>query len=582
MIPRFARFPWPCLLMMVLIASPVAGASEGRARSPKWCGTDDTPLTAVLAKHRFHQRRADSRFAAAVTAGRLGRMTTAEVRKEGNVAVIIDNGRVIQDRNLVDLSDSGLSFKYRKKQDGYLPKSVGGGVASDLGDKLPLTDDDSIEIELPFRVEVYGTRYDSVWVNSDGNLTFGEADFASTARDIGRFLDGPPRIAPLFRDLNPETAPGMGGIYVVVGEKSLRVTWLDVPEFDSSGANDVTNTFSITLAKNGRALFKYGELLSETAIVGLSPGGSAGLELLDLTEDLPAPLQLEAVAENFSDEKSVDEPELTKALFKVFEDRYSHVVVYTDFQILLGGGRTIAQALTVQNDIRGIGLGRFDFSGLFGSSGAFQTFVMMGSLEQYPRDLEDTVFIGNAYSAADILMHEIGHRWGVRVNFEKDGVVRDDILGRASAHWSYCFDSEFSYLEGNDLVDNGDGSFSGALRRADYNDFDLYNMGLIGADGVRDSFLVEGCDGDRAPNPSASVNGTRIDISIDDIINAEGPRVPPAGDAPTKFDIAFVLLVEQGQEPQASSVAKVDQLRKLAGRRFKEAGGKLVTKLRLK
>ena len=42
-----------------------------------------------------------------------------------------------------------------------------------------------------------------IFVNSDGNVTFNEGDTAISARDIGRFLDGPPRLAPFFADLNP-------------------------------------------------------------------------------------------------------------------------------------------------------------------------------------------------------------------------------------------------------------------------------------------------------------------------------------------------------------------------------------------
>ena len=37
----------------------------------------------------------------------------------------------------------------------------------------------------------------AAFVNSDGNITFGEGDNASTARDVGRLLAGAPRVARL-------------------------------------------------------------------------------------------------------------------------------------------------------------------------------------------------------------------------------------------------------------------------------------------------------------------------------------------------------------------------------------------------
>ena len=46
-------------------------------------------------------------------------------------------------------------------------------------------------------------------MNSDGNLTFGAAEFASSERSLGRLTAGPPRIAPLFDDLDPSKPPAV-------------------------------------------------------------------------------------------------------------------------------------------------------------------------------------------------------------------------------------------------------------------------------------------------------------------------------------------------------------------------------------
>ena len=66
-----------------------------------------------------------------------------------------------------------------------------------------LADDDSAELALPFSFPFFGASYVGGFVNSDGNLTFGEADGSSSTRSLGRMSAGPPRVAPFFRDLDP-------------------------------------------------------------------------------------------------------------------------------------------------------------------------------------------------------------------------------------------------------------------------------------------------------------------------------------------------------------------------------------------
>src|SRR5207249_5938027 len=101
---------------------------------------------------------------------------------------------------------------------------------SSVGDKLSLTDDSSIAQTLPFTFPYYAGRYTAMFVNSDGNVTFVEEDHASTDRNVARFLTGPPRIAPIFADLDPST---VGGVYRRTDGDALIVTWCSVPEFDS-------------------------------------------------------------------------------------------------------------------------------------------------------------------------------------------------------------------------------------------------------------------------------------------------------------------------------------------------------------
>ena len=79
------------------------------------------------------------------------------------------------------------------------------------------------------RSTFYGRRFTSLFVNSDGNLTFDEADNASTERGLERLASGAPRIAPFFADLDPSAG---GRVFFDSAADATTVTWCAVPGFD--------------------------------------------------------------------------------------------------------------------------------------------------------------------------------------------------------------------------------------------------------------------------------------------------------------------------------------------------------------
>ena len=161
-------------------------------------------------------------------------------------------------------------------------------ISNDPVNRLDLlTDDSDILFEFPegFSFPFFGGVYQQVSVNSDGNLTFGIGDSNSGPRDESRFLSGPPRIAPLFSDLNPETG---GSIKATSSNGQVTFSWEDVPEFSPS-ENRPGNRFSVTLFSNGDVLFHY-DLVDVSAdpddlqaIVGISPGSVAEAGSSDLS-----------------------------------------------------------------------------------------------------------------------------------------------------------------------------------------------------------------------------------------------------------------------------------------------------------
>lgn len=151
---------------------------------------------------------------------------------------------------------------------------------------------------------------------------------------------------------------------------------------------------------------------------------------------------------------------------------------------------------------------------------------------------------------------ELGHHWLAFPHVDLGEGRERTLLGRDDSHWSYFMDTGASPMEGNRWTDNGDGTFTTdpASGPGLFSDLDLYMMGLLGPDDVEDWFVID-------PDPSVSLSegtapdglfagaepttvpGTRIDLSVDDVIAAEGLVSPGPGDAPTDFRLLTVLVV---------------------------------------
>ncbi|WP_173917522.1 hypothetical protein [Halobacillus sp. Marseille-Q1614] len=114
-----------------------------------------------------------------------------------------------------------------------------------------------------FTFSFYGANYTSLFVNSNGNLTFnaGDGDFFETIADF--INDNNPRIAALWDDLNPN-----GNVFVKQLSDRFIVTWVNVPEWPNTGSN----TFQIVLYDSGSIGFGYENLDSTDGLVGVASG----------------------------------------------------------------------------------------------------------------------------------------------------------------------------------------------------------------------------------------------------------------------------------------------------------------------
>jgi uncharacterized protein (TIGR03437 family) len=89
-------------------------------------------------------------------------------------------------------------------------------------------------------------------------------------------------------------------------------------------------------------------------------------------------------------------------------------------------------------------------------------------------------------------------------------------------------------------------------------------MGFRDAWEVPDTFYVANANigsNDRPPQTGVNFQGTRRDVSVNDIIALYGPRKPNASMAQRRFRFAFILITAAGQEPSPDDLSKLDTFR---------------------
>jgi hypothetical protein len=210
---------WLLLVLAVLaIGFPVVFPREIRTAQPG--GTYPGRVLDEIAKHKYNQRQIER----AVKNGQLEFSGTGPVTLDvGDIAVIQDDGSLISgSRSPFDLK--GRSLRWLPRTQGGFDVSIDNTVV-DQNYKAAVTirDDDSLPQTLPFGFTFYGISYSAVFLNSDGNLTFGSGDSASSDRSLSRFRTGAPRIAGFFTDLNPEQG---GKVYADITPQKAMFTWV--------------------------------------------------------------------------------------------------------------------------------------------------------------------------------------------------------------------------------------------------------------------------------------------------------------------------------------------------------------------
>jgi hypothetical protein len=164
------------------------------------------------------------------------------------------------------------------------------------------------------------------------------------------------------------------------------------------------------------------------------------------------------------------------------------------------------------------------------------------------------------------------HRFGAYVRYKlPDNSLSTALLGKDNSHWSYLLDSQGSVMYGNGWYDNGDSTFTSTTTMNAYSPLDLYLMGMVPKEQVSSMLLIDNpaIDKTQLPFLGATVSGTAATVSINDIISAEGERVPNVSTSQKQFNVGYILLVRHG-DSMGQAAQALDVVRKGFAGRFAE------------
>lgn len=570
------NLPRNTLLLAVFV--PFFLWAEG---NPSNCGTYPERIREELLRSQAHREQREWRQLLRKLSGLAAlEEPRGSSRDIGDIAILEEDAAIISRRNLFNLNPRRLRFS--PVTAGYeLNVAPTDFSANDAEQGTPLSglgDDDFRRIPLPFAFPFFGATRQEVFLNSDGNLTFEQSDTLTSERSLGRFLSGPPRIAPLFLDLDPTR---QGTVSVLSTPSRVVITWTTIPEYVSFGLGP-RNTFQVRLFPNGVIEFAYQSVNSEEGVVGISPGRLAGPSRVARLIDSSGLVFSGALAERFTRREELDTVAAAQRFYETHEDAYDYLVFYNALGVSAGQG-VVAFEVTVRNQRTGYGDLIVDAGTQYGSPRRLQAILNMGPLSQYPVDPNG--ILPARFSSRDtpltVLAHEAGHL------FLAFASVRDPsdpnpfpMLGRQSAHWNFAFNSEASLLEGNRILDRGPGAaprFETVAVTEGFSPLDQYLMGLRPKEEVPPFFYVRNPSISTffPPPPQVGVrfDGQRRDADVDELIERVGRRTPDHTVSQRRFRFGFVLITPRGETVNPAALAQLETYRReFEGYYFRAAG----------
>lgn len=140
-----------------------------------------------------------------------------------------------------------------------LPTDPTGGTTLSLGDDALAT----VTLTGGATAKLYGTSYGTIYVGSNGYITFGSGDTSYSASTSAHFAK--PRVAALFDDLDPSLG---GSVTWKQLTDRVTVTYQDIQMFGGGSGN----TFQVDLYFDGRIRITCLGIADTAGLIGLSNG----------------------------------------------------------------------------------------------------------------------------------------------------------------------------------------------------------------------------------------------------------------------------------------------------------------------
>lgn len=157
---------------------------------------------------------------------------------------------------------------------------AGGSGPADPNDPCQRNDDDhTTAINLPFNFDLFGSPQNQVFINNNGNISFGGGFSAFTS--TGFPVNGFPMIAPFWADVDTRNVAS-GVVYYKVESNRLTVTWDNVGYYNSHA--DLLATFQLIISDGTdpfvglgqNVCFCYGDMDWTTGDASGGVGGFGG------------------------------------------------------------------------------------------------------------------------------------------------------------------------------------------------------------------------------------------------------------------------------------------------------------------
>jgi hypothetical protein len=486
----------------------------------------------------------------------------------GNIAVIPANLRTLIPVNEFDLYAKKVSF-IPVPSGGYTVQVSPGEVSDQRGTQPK---QEKLDFGSGFRFPFYGKKYSSVYIRKCGDLAF-EPTSGSCGDLVSAYSDAPRIIATNY----PGSFCSPTNIYIQRASDHFTVTYDFTYDCDYYSPRQF-GTFQINLFRNGTIEFlsKGSIYTGGSSLTGISPGG---LELKDvrMTDYSNTPsTQIDshtAVFERFADVANIDFEALLQQFHNQYKDDYDFVTIFTDqFYTDRYYPNSGFEFLPVQNSTRGIGLPVFNYSEKFGNP-RLKSVILMDSADQLPDNPKDPLLL--TMNTLQLMGHLIGRTWAPYAGVVINGKRKNDLVGQrpntfysglpfSTQAWNFYMDTDASLLGGNEIKENGDGTFTTIDATKRYSKLDQYLMGLIPATAVPPFFFVraDSADPRQAPRIGQTFSGQKVNLQINQVIEANNvPRTPSSETSQKQFKNAFIYFISAESTADSRQLAKIERIR---------------------